>query len=241
MRASVSYTTSHLCTYTQRAVQRTIRARGREGRGERDREEGKEGKRGKDDGNVNAWQQTANVRYDRCVKGMFIWMHYYYTYGTCARQPVSEKFRTVHRRIEPQSLRRAGAANTVIVHPNENRQLDLTSARGPRPRGNRRPMSRHVVLKSGRNQRIRPYFSFIKCRSRSPESFGPVLAPKFAPRTPTCLFADKQTNRRGAREQPLSSHVAAHPAPTNTQDKEIDIPLWGNPLPLSLGHTSFYP
>ena len=49
------------------------------------------------------------------------------------------------------------------------------------------------------NQRIRPYFSFTFCRSRSPESFGPVLAPKFAPRPPTkpertSRQADKQTD-----------------------------------------------
>ena len=34
------------------------------------------------------------------------------------------------------------------------------------------------------NRRIRPYFLGRKCRSHSPESFGPVLAPKFAPRPP---------------------------------------------------------
>ena len=37
----------------------------------------------------------------------------------------------------------------------------------------------------------------------------------------------RQTNRRGAQDQPLHGHVAAHPAPTSTQDKEIDIPFGG--------------
>ena len=35
----------------------------------------------------------------------------------------------------------------------------------------------------------------------------------------------RQTNRRGAQEQPLSGH-AASPAPINTQAKEIDIRSW---------------
>ena len=43
----------------------------------------------------------------------------------------------------------------------------------------------------------------------------------------TSRQTDRHTNRRGAQDQPLHGHVAAHPAPTNTQDKEIDIPFRG--------------
>ena len=49
---------------------------------------------------------------------------------------------------------------------------------------------------------------------------------------------NKQTNRRGAAEQPLHGHVASRPAPTHTQDKEIDIPFRGakkTPAPPSFG------
>ena len=55
----------------------------------------------------------------------------------------------------------------------------------------------------------------------------------------TNTHTDRHTNRRGAREQPLSGHVAAHPAPTSTQDKEIDIPFKGKPLPPSLGPQAY--
>ena len=94
--------------------------------------------------------------------------------------------------------------------------------------------------KNHQNQRIGPYFCYRKVASRRSETIPQVRAPKFRLRpTPsdkrnrqpgpgqTHRQTNKQTNRRGAGEQPLHGHVAAHPAPTNTQDKEIDIPFRG--------------
>ena len=98
--------------------------------------------------------------------------------------------------------------------------------------GSRRALllqNQHKRASDTQNQRIRPHFNGRKCRSRSPESFGPVLAPKLAPRPPTNPAGTNRThtNKRGAGDQPLSGHVAAHPAPTSTHVKEIDIRFRG--------------